>query len=424
MERSMARLHQPLPPMEYAVAEERCDLIILGGGLAGLSLAAALAELGADCPSTVIIEPRPSYVRDRTWSYWRLHGHRFDECVRRRWHQSLLRARGRSVTVTAMDYETIEADRFYEVALDRIESNNKISIRMGCAAIDLVPAGQPGAGADEVMVQTDQSLIRARLCLDTRPPHWGQGRNGFLEEGTVQSFAGLEVETAEPVFNPDQAILMDFMNGTREKEVRFFYVLPFSERRALVEDTRFTPEAGVVPPQDGLEAEIRSYLGCSFQVHYREQACLPMIAGLARALPDPAGRILPLGMASGALRPSSGYGFLAIQRQVDTLVAAIVAHGIAPEALARAMVRRPGWMEWMDRVFLDVLYHNADKAPDWFLGMFERASQTRAIRFMADTGSLVDAAAVAAAMPKPPFLRAAARVLYRQARGKDNDSAS
>jgi lycopene beta-cyclase len=46
------------------------DLIILGGGCAGLSLARRLSELGEDCPQTVILESRSSYTDDRTWCFW------------------------------------------------------------------------------------------------------------------------------------------------------------------------------------------------------------------------------------------------------------------------------------------------------------------------------------------------------------------
>ena len=46
------------------------DLVILGGGCAGLSLAMRLAKLGEQCPQTIIVEPRERYVNDRTWGFW------------------------------------------------------------------------------------------------------------------------------------------------------------------------------------------------------------------------------------------------------------------------------------------------------------------------------------------------------------------
>ncbi len=46
------------------------DLLILGGGCAGLSLASRLAEFGKDAPKVLIIEQRESYTNDRTWCFW------------------------------------------------------------------------------------------------------------------------------------------------------------------------------------------------------------------------------------------------------------------------------------------------------------------------------------------------------------------
>ena len=46
------------------------DLIILGGGCAGLSLALNLAKQGSVCPNTLILEKREAYSNDRTWGFW------------------------------------------------------------------------------------------------------------------------------------------------------------------------------------------------------------------------------------------------------------------------------------------------------------------------------------------------------------------
>jgi hypothetical protein len=49
-----------------------------------------------------------------------------------------------------------------------------------------------------------------------------------------QHFKGWEIETSNEAFNPQAATFLDFRTP-QQGEMRFFYVLPFSERRALVE---------------------------------------------------------------------------------------------------------------------------------------------------------------------------------------------
>jgi len=50
------------------------DLIIIGGGCAGLSLAARLSRYGGDAPRTLVVDSRTSYTNDRTWCFWKLPG--------------------------------------------------------------------------------------------------------------------------------------------------------------------------------------------------------------------------------------------------------------------------------------------------------------------------------------------------------------
>jgi lycopene beta-cyclase len=47
-----------------------------------------------------------------------------------------------------------------------------------------------------------------------------------------------------------------------------------------------------------------------------------------------------------------------------------------------------------------------DLAPLLFLDLFEKVEPARLIRFLSDAGSFADHAAVAAALPTGPFLRA------------------
>ena len=60
------------------------DFIIIGGGCAGLSLAYELEiHKKLENRSLAIIEPRLEYKKDKTWSYWRVEKHNFDESVKK-----------------------------------------------------------------------------------------------------------------------------------------------------------------------------------------------------------------------------------------------------------------------------------------------------------------------------------------------------
>jgi len=63
------------------------DYIIIGGGCAGLSLAYELEVYEKLKDKTLaIIEPREDYKRDKTWSFWKVFSHNFDDCVKKSWN--------------------------------------------------------------------------------------------------------------------------------------------------------------------------------------------------------------------------------------------------------------------------------------------------------------------------------------------------
>ena len=58
------------------------DYIIVGGGCAGLTLAYELEINDKLKEKTLaIIEAREEYKRDKTWSFWKVFDHNFEDCV-------------------------------------------------------------------------------------------------------------------------------------------------------------------------------------------------------------------------------------------------------------------------------------------------------------------------------------------------------
>lgn len=377
------------------------DVAILGGGLAGLSLAVRLAEL----PDlrTLILEPRTGYARDRTWSSWRLLHHPFAEAVTASWAHWEIRHRdtgGRAGTVrqtsATMPYQMIPSDRLWQVAEARLRTAPQIELALGRRALALQEA------TDRVAITTESGTVTAGLVFDSRPPEGGPG-------DLVQRFVGQEVATAGPVFDPGCATLMDFTVPQLPGVVHFLYVLPTSPHEALVEDTWFAPAGAALPDS---RATIRSYLAerygvADYRVGFEEQGAIPMSPDLQA--PRTTGRVIPIGAAGGALKPSSGYGFLTIQRMADELAAALAA-GRRPAPFQP----RGRTAQWMDRVFLFALQQRPDLAPDLFASLFAQCRPEPLIRFLHDVGGPADVARVVAAMPKRPMIAAAAGMLWRR----------
>jgi lycopene beta-cyclase len=374
------------------MAHRDFDVAILGGGLAGLSLAMRLTEPRFAGLRLLVVEPRETYRRDRTWSYWTVRPHPFADCVAMSWRDWAVAGHDRHVVRKAagLRYETIHADALYARALARLRAAPDVTLHLGCLA-------SAEEEDDAVRIRYGAQTARAAIAFDTRPPA------GFRRQGLTQLFGGQEIETESPVFDPGTAMLMDF-RCEQSGAAHFTYVLPSTNRRALVEDTWFAG-AGFQPPDH--RGAIRHYMqtryGISrYRVVFEEQGALPMDPAFR---PRTGRRLLPFGTAGGATRPSTGYAFVAIQAQCDAAAAALAAGRVplAPPA-------RPAMVRMMDHVLLDLLAQRPDLAPRVFSALFARCEPGALVRFLNDLATPADFVSVAAAIPFLPTVGAALRL--------------
>jgi lycopene beta-cyclase len=395
------------------------DIAIIGGGLAGLSLATRLASPRFQHLRIAVLEPRTHYVRDRTWCYWaggnptfngsntRAHSHPFQTAVAVRWPswEVMCGAAGtpsyEAITRTGQHcYEMIPADRFYDDAERLIGSAAHVRLMKGVTIVDAV------SRSDSVELDTNIGKIRATLVFDSRPP------TTLSKTAWVQRFQGFELETDAPMFDVNRATLMDFSitakADSKAGRVHFIYVLPLSDRRALVEDTWFAPVDDECEDVD-YQAQIKAYLKRRFgleryNILHREQGALPMDPELKPA--KSSGRIIKIGAGGGMARASSGYAFFETQRACDAIAEKLSAHKALP-----AEFQLPRWRGdvsyWMDAVFLRVLKEYPSLAPKIFFDLFAKVSPDALARFLSGVATPLDVARVVSACPKMPFLKAA-----------------
>ena len=122
------------------VAAVDADALIIGGGCAGLSLAVHVVEAaqraGRACPRVLVVEPRTTYTRDRTWCGWRISEHPFAAAVSHRWTRwAVVEGDRRVVRGThGHPYEHIPADAFYALALRKLAAAPAVTLQLGVTA--------------------------------------------------------------------------------------------------------------------------------------------------------------------------------------------------------------------------------------------------------------------------------------------------
>ena len=99
------------------------DYIILGGGCAGLSLAYELdINKKLNDKTLAIVETRDEYKRDKTWSFWKVTDHNFNDCVIKSWNKFSINSELGSHEVVNKEYpyQTIDSGLFYKKVLNQL----------------------------------------------------------------------------------------------------------------------------------------------------------------------------------------------------------------------------------------------------------------------------------------------------------------
>ena len=370
-------------------ASNDVDLLIIGGGCAGLSLARMLARYRSSA-RTLVVEPRSDYSEDRTWCFWQTDQHRFRHLVSRTWDAWRFSTQAGTVIQPGngvVRYQCLRSIDFYEDALEVISGAQRVELETGVTATSVTPSDKG------FKVETSAGPVQARYVVDTRPSmHEACDRDGFW-----QAFTGAEVVTDSDAFDPGMVGLMDNMS-TDEYGLRFTYTLPFSPRCALIEETRFTHRSvSSAELQRGLQETLASLPG-ETETLRTESGRLPMV--VRRANDDMPTGLVTAGIGGGAVRASTGYAFLRIQRWASDC-SYWVHRGYAP----RPHAPEPRWRAAIDGLFLRVLRAQPELGPSLFMAMGKGLSAETLVRFLSDEGRPTDFARVAFVLPKTPFLR-------------------
>lgn len=374
------------------------DYLIVGGGCAGLSMALQLKrKLGPD-KSILIIDRATKQVNDRSWAFWTKDQLPLglDSIVRHRW--SKLRFVGedweKSSSVGPYCYQFISGIDYYRYMKAQLSAYPNIEWRL--AEVDLVGEDEKGAYA-----YAEQEKFYADWLFDSRVDQAALLTKRQGQYFLWQHFRGWRIRTAQPVFSPQQATIMDFGKKTPE-ETAFFYVLPFSEQEALVEYTVFSPN---ILPQEQYDNQLSSYLEDTFPaVEYtileKEQGQIPMTnMDLADRRYR---RIRSIGSAGNAVKPTTGYAFLRIQQQVACMVAQLVQTGEIDNQ-RRAKNR----LDWYDNLLLYLLQHHPERSTQIFSALFRTQPFARILKFLDQDTHLREEMLIFKHLPIGYFLEAA-----------------
>ena len=365
------------------------DVIILGGGLAGLTLAARLARSGARL-GVRIVEPRASWSESRSWCFWAPLTNPLAGFVSHRWQRwTFSEAAGerRAHAVPGLLYQQLESGAVFARLLAQLEDAPDVRLETGVTAHAIAP------GRSGLLVETSAGRLAARHVIDTRPPV-AEGARGPL---LFQCFAGRTVRTGTSTGTGSAEVeLMTDMRADAGGLV-FDYVLPLGDGLARAESVRWAFRA---VPRDTLARDLDAMLArrgwtgegaASFGVLPtglpRERAARP--AGLVRAA-----------IGTGGWRAGAGHALLRIEAWAAAASTRLLS-GLPPP-----VHRDPGrFQHHFTRSLVRVLEQRPDRLDAVVMRLATRLPPASLVRLMSGCAGFADAARVIACLDRRDLAR-------------------
>lgn len=386
------------PHPEYMTT--RFDYIIAGAGCAGLGLVWKLLSSELRDSSILILDPDPKNRQDRTWCFWDTDQPDLPCTPSHIWDQISI-STDRGVETHAIGphrYYHLEGKAYYD-SIRKLISDCPNVIWKKEAVIDFTPQ------EEGVTVTTNQGSYDGNWAFSSIPT---RVEADVTKEHKLQHFYGVFLTTERPVFDPETVDLMDF-RVKQEGEVRFYYVLPFSETEALVEFTVFSDESwdsGRYQKHiDHYLHQLREQGSGSIEIQRSEKGVIPMTT--AKFPIWQAARVMNIGIAGGAARPGTGYAFQFIQKRNREIVDSLIATG-APDS---QQVHR-ATHQFYDALLLRVMDNVPEKIADIFSRLFRKHSASLVLTFLSEQTTLPEDIRIMTSLQWGPFLKALCQKVF------------
>ena len=177
------------------------------------------------------------------------------------------------------------------------------------------------------------------------------------------SFKGIEIETTKDVFDEKIMNLMDF-DCQQYESVHFFYTLPFSKNKAMVETTWLSKMNNDLEMDydQQLKNYIENHLNIkNYKINYKENGAIPLFYPSNINEKNK----INIGTAGHMTRLSTGYTFLNIQEH-----SRFIRENIDNIDKIRGYEIKKKY-QFLDKIFLRVLNNHANQMPNIFFKMFD-----------------------------------------------------
>jgi len=350
---------------------------IIGLGPSGLAVNKIL--YGDTSNEIIAFENEDINNRDNFFGFWLTDWMKpFENIIEKKWYKWTIGNKNSDVTHTSIDkpYCVISFKTWKQYCLEtknRLEIKNKQVVRYFSEQNFFR------------IITADRKEYYAEKIYDSRSL---KDKKGEL----LQHFFGVNITVADNTFNEKKITLMDF---TEENNVlHFIYILPFSHNKALVESTVFSKE---VFHSSWYRGKINEYLKRkninNFNEESSEKGVIPMFFAEEKRSTNT--NIFNIGIRGGACKPSTGYAFSFLVKQIQLLKNSNKNYVNTHKFLERKM----------DKIFINFLKNNSEDGQS-FIKLASNLNGNEFQSFMMGESNILTKLKIIKSMPKIPFIKA------------------
>ena len=381
------------------------DFVIAGAGCSGLSLATALSKANIK-QSILLIDNNIHTNQDKTWCFWDTPGTSPLPFPTTIWQNLSFYSDNyeKKEKIFPFNYIGVKSGDFYKYSYEMLKNAKNIDIIE--ENIERIYGLDTGA-----CLETKTQKFYCHYLFNSTSICAGHSKNHSSYSALKQHFQGWFVKTEHPVFEKNTATFMDFRTE-QHQDVRFFYVLPYSEKEALIEYTIFSKQ---LLADEAYDEQIKKYIQETLQIEKftiieKEKGIIPM----EFIHPDTShAHVIPIGIVGGALKPSTGFAFSLIQKQVNQIVKSIQSDNLL--FFKKKIQNR---FSFYDTILLHLLQKKEINKSSIFIDLFKGNNIGSILTFLSEKTNIFGEMKIFSTLPIKVFISALIEI-YWPRRTKD-----
>ncbi|SCY66365.1 lycopene cyclase family protein [Flavobacterium caeni] len=372
------------------------DYIFCGFGLSSMLILLELQKTGSMGEKRILVLEKDKDTQEKTWSFWERGKGEFDDLLDGSWSSGHFTAPGLTTEILGeYTYKSLRRSALSAFVLKRLSLLESVRFERA----EVLSWADDGLG---VTVRTNGPTYRTKKYFHSAPPDLASLGKKIL----LQHFIGWNIRTEQNHFEP-VAEIMDF-DVPQHDNTRFFYVLPSTNRSALVEYTLFSSH---LLSESEYEDEIKQYLLrrgiVNYEIVSKERGVVPMTT--YPFWKRNTRNVLHIGTAGGWTKASTGYTFYNAQKLSARLVRSL----LDGNADFRKFFRKDRFY-WYDAILIEVLCFKNDAGREIFTRLFKNNRPGRVLRFLNEATHWTEELSIVKSCPKWLFFRGLAHIIAKR----------